>query len=332
MPAMGITEKKIDINIRFTKSGKQEVTRTETELKNLTQATQTYQTTVRNTNGRVIAVRNTHAEYIPTIQQTTSSMQAMNMSVLGINMSLLGFTFALQASGLATKEQQQALMRVIGPLQMTMSLVNLSGSLWQLYALNKQQAAMADIIWSKRMAAGNMSLAGTFQYLSTQINIVWAAIGALGLIYAGLQTKSKGLRAALWALAGVLGALALKNIALAASRIISSSFMGPAGWAKVAIGAGVAGAGIGALAALVSSAKGISLFKGGIIPQTTVTMGDLGPEAVIPLDSERGRNSLRNAVGGTGKTVINNYINADRPSVMYRKMNVAMRRKRYVTA
>jgi len=70
--------------------------------------------------------------------------------------------------------------------------------------------------------------------------------------------------------------------AAAAGAVAQGILGGPAGWAKLAIGVGVASATIAAITALVP------FQMGGLVTRPTVgILGERGPEAVIPLDKMR---------------------------------------------
>jgi len=71
--------------------------------------------------------------------------------------------------------------------------------------------------------------------------------------------------------------------AAAAGAVAQGILGGPAGWAKLAIGVGVASATIAAITALVP------FQMGGLVTRPTIgILGERGPEAVIPLDKMRG--------------------------------------------
>lgn len=126
---------------------------------------------------------------------------------------------------------------------------------------------------------------------TTGVNAHSDAVDALALATKGVEDAQRALRItmAVTALSIVsqiipayLAFRAAQMQAAAASAVAQGIIGGPASWAKLAIGVGVASATIAAISMLVP------LQHGGLITRPTLgLLGERGPEAVVPLDRLR---------------------------------------------
>jgi hypothetical protein len=273
--------------------------------------------------------RNSH-EVTVTTGSLTRSMFQLNMSILGMNMSLLGMMYNLKQSGLVSKGTSDAIMKVVAPIQMVASVMGFAMSATQAYTIVSDFATEKHRINATKMEITNAKLANSNYRLFISATAALSAFGGLAALFLAFQTKSAPVRAALLGLSTALLVYATASWAAAAGNYALLSSLGPPGWIAMAVGAGLV---VGIISFLLSEMHMMpGLWKGGITRgRTTATIGELGPEAVIPLSSPSARNMMNSLGGGSGTTIINNYISADRPATLYRKTNQAVRRNKFLS-
>lgn len=262
------------------------------------------------------------------------TVHMLNMSVLGINMSLLGLSWNLSRTGMFSDEMVTKITNVIAPIQMVASVVNLASASYQFYNIISRVLATTHLITSAKVAAGNLAMASSFMRLRLAIFGTIFAMGAAAAIMGVFLAKGPLVKGILGAIGGAMLALAAKSWIAAFANNAFQVSLGPIGWAIVIGGLAVLGTVLGALMGFMKMGGG--LFKGGIVPgRTTATLGELGPEAVIPISGHTGRQTLRGMGGGTAGMAVqqmNVYVRADRPATLFRGMNKSVRRQTFLQA
>ena len=153
-----------------------------------------------------------------------------------------------------------------------------------------------------------------------------------GILLAALSTESRTLRMILMALAGAVAVLAGVFWYCAAAKATFSAFMGD--WGTLVIGAAAAAAALGAIAGFMQRGATFKRsFAGGIFTSPTAILTGETPEAMIPLQSPKAARMGLTGPGGGGVTIMNATFNvkADKPSTLYKEMQVAVGRRSYET-
>jgi hypothetical protein len=295
----------------------------------------------RGEKQKTVAVEKTHQtqlkKSIPITENVMVSQRAMtrnlhmmNMAALGINMSLLGLSWNLQRTGMFSDEAIEKITNVIAPIQMVASVINLGSSAWQMYNIMRSMATVQHVIGSKAIISSNLATSASFINLRMRILAAMFALAGMAAIFGAFMTNSMAARVALGALGGAMLVYAAKTMIATLWNYAFQSSIPVIGWIAMAAGAALL---VATIAAITGAISGASLWKGGIINRRTTTMGELGPEAVIPLSSSRGRRALRDMGGGGGMSVQNMYVSvhADRPATTYRNLNDSIRREAYLS-
>jgi len=271
-------------------------------------------------------------QYSTSTRMLTRNIHMANMAVLGINMSLLGLSWNLQRAGIFSDETNEKIVKIVAPLQMVASVVNFAASSYQFYIMMSKIARTQSVLNASRIGSANTVLSISFHGLQISILSVVAAMGALAAIFGVFITKSPVLRAVLAGLGSAMLVYAFRTLIAAKAQALLLAMKGPVGWAAIIIGLGVALFAAASLAQMLSG--GYGLWKGGIaVGRTQTTIGELGPEAVIPLSSPSGRRYMGMGGGGGGGALIENaYFNvgADRPATLWKNTNRAVKRQVFV--
>jgi len=253
-----------------------------------------------------------------------------NMAVLGLNMSLLGLSWNLQRSGMFSEETARKITEVVAPIQMVASVINFAASAYQLFMMWQEISTMAYVKGTVKVTQANGLLSSSFKGLFVNISMVMAAMGGLAAIFGAFITNSWPARAALSVLGAAMITYAVKTWAATTANLAFTASWGPAGW--IAAGATLAVITF-ILASVASMMRTTGLWRGGIaMGRTNATIGELGPEAVIPLRSPSGRRLLDGGGGGAGVSIERATFNvrADRPATLYRETNNSVRRQAFL--
>jgi hypothetical protein len=253
------------------------------------------------------------------------------MSVLGMNMSLLGLTWNLQQAGLFSVETTKKIKQIVAPLQMVCSVVNLAASAWQFYTIMTNIASVTNSSMASKTVVNNTIMESSFYRLAISIRVALMAMGGLAAITGAFLVTSAPARIIL---AGLGTAMLLYGIKTWAATKANLSFIASipfVGWIMIwAVLAAI----IVAISTAVSMQRSTGLWKGGIVRRrTNATIGELGPEAVIPLHSPGARHQLADMGFGGSRSFINNAyftVKADRPATLYRQTDQAVRRQTYL--
>jgi len=281
-----------------------------------------------NAMDKTVAVQDV---YSVSTKNMTRQVHMANMAVLGINMSLLGLSWNLSRAGIFSDKTNEKITKIIAPVQMVASVVNLSASAWQLYNIVSKLARTEAILNASTFIKTNTALTFSFLGLRWSIISVGAALGGLSALFGAFITKSPVLRGVLSAIGAAMLVFAARTQIATMAKIMFNSQMGPVGWLAIVAGLAIASA---FTASYLALGNRLGLWRGGIaLGRTHATIGELGPEAVVPLNSPTGRRMLGGGSGGgSGMSIQNAYftVQADRPSTLFRNTNVAVKRQIYV--
>ena len=259
------------------------------------------------------------------------TMHGLNMAVLGMNMSLLGLSWNLQQAGIFSAETTNKIKKVIAPIQMVASVVNFAASAWQFYVIMTNIAKVSTTTNANSIVASNLVMESSFYKLAMSIRVALMATGGFAAVLASFFVASTPAKIILAGLGTAMLLYAFKTFAATKANLAFIASIPFVGW--VAIWAVLATI-VAALSYFGTIQRSIGLWKGGIVKgRTNATIGELGPEAVIPLHSPGGRKQLSDmGFGGSRSFIQNAYftVKADRPATLYRQTDQAVRRQSYL--
>ena len=269
--------------------------------------------------------------YATSTRSLTRNIHMANIAVLGMNMSLLGLSWNLQRAGIFSEETNEKIIKIVAPIQMVASVINFAASAWQLYNIVSKMARVQSAMNASVIAKHNTILTISFGKFTISVISAAAALGGLAAIMGAFITKSPALRAVLSVLGSAMLVYAFRTLIAAKAKILLNSQLGPVGWGIIIAGLAIA---TYMIAQYASLGERIGLWKGGIATgRTQATIGELGPEAVIPLNSPTGRRMLGGRDGGGGGYLIEKAyfsVRADRPATLFKETDRAVKRQGFV--